>query len=214
MTIAELRNWKIVPVIAGIAAVAALTVMLVLAAIAARDADVVARVNGEKITAEDVAELQARYLGYDAQITPDQALEQLITERLLYQEARQKGHALNTKDAEFELHTQLAAMNMTGEDLDVQLQFYGISYEEYLEGYRTELAIQNYLEAAVEVPEVSEEEVEELYDYYRQIVPEEQLPPFDEIKAYLVMKLEQEKHQQAVSDLIERLREQASIKYG
>ncbi len=203
------RRWKFTGGVSVIAGVAALVVVLVLVVMMVPRAEVAARVNGERITAEDVEELQARH-----GISHDQALEHLITKTILLQEAEKGGYLPTLEDVEFELHTQLAAMNMTREDLDVQLEIYGISYEEYLEGYRTELAIQSYLEATVEVPEVTEEEVEERYDFYRQTVPEEQLPPFEEIEAYLVMELEQEKHQEAISALIDELKEQASITYG
>ena len=203
------RRWNLTGGIWGIVGVAALAVVLALAIMMIPRAEVAARVNGERITAEDVEEMQARY-----GISHDQALDHLITKTILLQEATKGGYLPTLEDAEFELHTQLAAVNMTREDLDLQLELYGISYEEYLEGYRTDLAIQNYLEAAVEVPEVTEEEVEALYDYYRQIVPEDQLPPLEEIEEFLIAELEQQKHEEAISALIDELKEKARIKYG
>ena len=195
------RRWKLTGGIWGIVGVAALAVVLALAIMMIPRAEVAARVNGEKITAEDVEEMQARY-----GISHDQALDHLITEKLLYQEARNKGHALSTRDAEFELHTQLAAMNMTREDLDLQLQFHGISYEEYLEGFRTGMSIQNYLEATIEV---TEEEAMTRYDELAELYGES-LPPFEAVKPQIIAELQQE----AMPSLIDELKEQASITYG
>jgi len=195
------RRWKLTGGIWGIVGVAALAVVLALAIMMIPRAEVAARVNGERITAEDVEEMQARY-----GVSHDQALDHLITEKLLYQEARNKGHALSTRDAEFELHTQLAAMNMTREDLDLQLQFHGISYEEYLEGFRTGLSIQNYLEATIEV---TEEEAMARYDELAELYGES-LPPFETVKQQIIAELQQS----AMPSLIDELKEQASITYG
>lgn len=211
----KLRNWKVVAVIAGVVAVAALTVVLVQANIAARDADVVARVNGERITSQDVAELQASYQQYyDVEITTGQALEQLITQKVLYQEARHKGHLLTMEEAEQELHAQLGAANLTPEDFRAQLDVYGVSYDEYVEHYRKQTAIEHYLTAEVPVVEVTEEEARELYNDYVQQFPDEEFPPFEEMESYMTSILEQERQQEAQEAmllLIEQLREEADI---
>jgi len=161
---------------------------------------VAATVNVERITEEDVAGLQARS---GMSISYDQALEHLITEKLLYQEATNKGHELSMSDAESELETQLAEMNMTREDLDLQLQQHGISYQEYLEGYRTGLSIQNYLEATIEV---TEEEARARYDELTELYGD-QLPPFFTVKQQIIAELQQE----AMPYLIEELRDKADV---
>jgi len=197
------RTWKLTGGIWGIVGVAALAVVLALVVMMIPRAEVAARVNGERITEQDVAELQARAgMG----ISYDQALEHLITEKLLYQEASNKGHALSTSDAESELETQMAAMNMTREDLDWQLQQHGISYQEYLEGYRTGLSIQNYLEATIEV---TEEEARARYDELKELYGD-QLPPFETVKQQIIAELQQE----AMPSLIDELRDRADIEYG
>ncbi len=207
------RRWQLAGGIWGIVGVAALAVVLALVVMMIPRAEVAARVNGEKILVEDVQQIEEQYRQQGMSISFDQALDQLITQKLLYQEVRNEGYALSTSDAESELEAQLAAMNMTRDDLDMQLQLQGISYEEFLEGFRTGMSIQNYLQAAVEVPEVTEEEIEELYDYYRQMIPEEDLPPLEYVRADLVMELKQQKRLKAESDFIDELRDKADIEY-
>jgi len=165
--------------------------------------DVAATVNGERITAEDVAETQARYDRYGMSMSFDQALEHLITEELLYQEAKDKGHALSTRDAESELETQLAVSGMTREELDSQLQLHGISYQEYLERFRRDFAIKDYLEATIEV---TEEEAMARYDELKELYGD-QLPPFEMVKQQIIAELQQE----AMPSLIDELREKADI---
>jgi len=207
------KKGKTIAGIAGIAAVAVLAVVLVLAATGAPGPDVVARVNGEKIMAEDVAAVQARYLQYGMNLTPVQALAELIMEELVYQEAKHEGHLLAMEEAEQELRAQLGAANLTLEDLQVQLDSYEISYEEYLEDFRRQLAIDDYMAAEVPVPEVTDEEAREFYEVYRQQLPDEDVPPFEEVKSQIIAHLEQEMQQEAVLLLIEDLKQKADIEY-
>lgn len=196
---------------------AALTVVLVMAGIGARDADVVARVNGEKLMTGDVARVQASYQQYGIPVTFDQALDHLITETVLYQEARRRGHLLTREEADQELQAQLAAANRTLEDFRAQLDWYGLSYDTYIEDYRKQTAIENYLTAEVPVAEVTEEEARELYNDYVQQSPDDEFPPFEEMQSYITAILEQERQQEAQEAmllLIEKLKEEADIRYA
>lgn len=211
------RQWKLTGGIWGIVGVAALAVVLVLVIMMVPRAEVAARVNGEKILAEDVEQMQEQYQQRDMSITFDQALEQLITKALLLQAAEQSGHLLTMEEADQQLQDQLAATNRTKEDLLAQLDLYGMSYDEYLEEYREHASIENYLTAAVPVDEVTEEEAREFYDDYAQQHPDEELPSFEDAKSGIIQMLEQEKRQEAqlaMQLLIEDLRAEASIKYG
>ena len=209
------KKGKIIAGIAGIAAVAVLAVVLILATVGGPGPDVAARVNGEKIMAEDVAAVQARYLQYGMNLTPVQALEQLIMEELVYQEAKHEGHLLAMEEAEQELRAQLGAANLTLEDLQVQLDSYEISYEEYLEDFRRQLAIDDYVAAGVPVPEVTDEEATEYYEDYRESFllryPDQPFPPFEQVQSEIVKLLSQEKQQEAMLLLIEDLKEKADI---
>ncbi len=201
--------------VAGIVAVAALAVVLVLVIMMVPRADVAARVNGEKILAEDVEQMQEEYQQHGMSITFDQALEQLITQTLLLQAAQQEGHLLTMEEADQELQDQLAAANRTIEDFQAQLDLYGISYDEYLEDYREHASIEKYLTAAVPVDEVTEEEAREFYDDYAQQYPDEDLPSFEDAKSDIIQMLEQEKRQEAqeaMQLLIRDLREEADIR--
>ncbi len=211
---AKPRMWKLTGRRWGIVGAAALAVVLVLAIMMMPRGEVAAWVNGERITPQEVEETQARYRAYDMTISYDQALEHMITEMILFREAEKGGYLPTLEDAESELDAQLRMRGLTKEDLEARLDMFDIPYQEHLEDFRREMAIQDYLDAVVEVPEVTREEVEQHYAYLKQTVPEDQLAPLEEIEAHLIMELEQEKHQEAVSDFIEELKEKASIKYG
>ena len=211
------RRWKFGGGVWVIVGVAALAVVLVLAIMMVPRAEVAARVNGEKILAEDVEQMKEQYQQRGMSITFDQALEQLIAKVLLLQAAEQQGHLITMEEADQKWQDQLAAANRTIEDFMAQLDLYGVSYDEYLEDYREHASIENYLTAAVPVDEVTEEEAREFYDDYAQQHPDEELPSFEDAKSGIIQMLEQERRQDAqvaMQLLIEDLREKANVKYG
>ncbi len=210
----DLRRWKFPGGVSGIAGVAALVVVLALVVMMVPRAEVAARVNGEKILAEDVEQMQEEYQQHGMAITFDQALEQLITKTLLLQAAEQEGHLITMDEADQQTQDQLAATNRTIEDFLAQLDLYGISYDEYLEDYRESVSIDNYLTATVQVEEPTEEEAREFYDDYAQRHPDEELPSFEDAKPGIIQILERERRQEAqvaMQLLIEDLRDEADI---
>ncbi len=211
------KKGKFIAGAAVIVAAAVLTGALVFATIAAPGSEVVARVNGEAITAGDVTKLRVKvYESYRMQISEEEALEQLIEETVLYQEAEQQGYAPTMDEAEQELEARVASSGRTMEDFKADLAKSGFSYfsyEEYLQDFQRQLAINSYLDDAVQVPEVTELEARVFYENYKQESPEAELPPFEQLKSEIMALLEQQKQQEATSLLIEELKEKADIKY-
>ena len=208
---------KIIAGIAGIAAAAVLTVVLILATVGAPSPDILARVNGQEITKQEVQEFQRQtYLWYGQNATEEQALEQMIAEKLLYREAEWEGYLLTPEEAEQELVTWLALMGKTIEDLEAQLEEVDLSYDEYLEDFQRQLAIQSFLDEEVSVPEATEEEARAYYEDYReaflQQYPEAVIPPFEQAQSQIVELLSQEKQQKAIILFIEELKQKADIK--
>ncbi len=207
---AKLKEKK---VIAGIVAVAVLVVVLVLTIPVTDnglpDNNVAATVNGEKIMQEDVAEMQQVYAAQDIPISEEEVLEQLIMQEVVYQAATE--YLPTEEEAEEQLEAQVAMMGWTMEEFRDMLEEEGLSYDEQLEDFRRQTAIQDYLQDAVTVPEVTEEEAREFYEEYKQQYPEEELPPFEEVEPQIVMQLEQQKQQEAIGPFIEELIEKADI---
>ena len=201
-TASRLRNWRVIAVVAAATAIAVVTVVLV--TLGAANGDVVATVNGEKITAEDVAQMQARYeFYYEEEYASEQALERLILEAVVYQEAERAGYLPDRGQAEQELRAQLARDGWTMEELLAALEQYGIVYDDYMETLRRELAMGNYLDDEVAV---TAEQARERYDNLFEIYGEE-LPPFDSMKEQIIIDMERED----LARLIEGLRAEARI---
>lgn len=208
------KKGKFIAGAAVIVAAAVLTGALVLATIAAPGSEVVARVNGEAITAGDVTKLRVKAFEFNKmQISEEEALEQLIAETVLYQEADEQGYAPTMDEAEQELEARVASSGRTMEDFEAELANSSFSYEEYLQDFQRHLAINSYVDDAVQVPEVTEIEARVFYENYKQQYPEAELPPFEQLKSEIMALLEQQKQQEATSLLIEELKEKADIKY-
>jgi len=208
------KKGKFIAGAAVIVAAGVLTATLVFAPIAAPGSEVVARVNGEAITAGDVTKLWEKvYESYKMKISKEEALEQLIAETVLYQEAEQQGYAISMGEAEQELEARVTSTNRTMEDLEADLAKSGFSYEEYLQDFQRQLAINSYLDDEIEVPEVTKLEARVFYENYKQQHPEAKYPPFEQLESQIMALLKQQRQQEATSLLIDELKEKADIKY-
>jgi len=208
------KKGKFIAGAAVIVAAAVLTATLVLATIAAPGSEVVARVNGEAITAGDVTKLRVKvYESYKMQMSEEEALKQLIAETVLYQEAEQQGYSPTMDEAEQELEARVASSGKTMEDFKADLAKSSFSYEEYLQDFQRQLAINSYLDDVVQVSEVTEIEARIFYENYKQQHPEAGNITFEQLRSPIIALLEQEKRQEATSLLIEELKEKADIKY-
>ena len=165
----KLKNWKVIAAIAGIVAVAVVVAVLILGTLAGPD-NVVAILDGERITTEDVAQLQARqWEWYGFRMDEDEALEEIIADRLLYREAERQGHLPPTEEeTERELQARLAAMNVTLESWRALLGFDDSDYAEYLRLYRRQLAVESYLETVIDVDKEDDEEL--FFEKLRELV--------------------------------------------
>lgn len=207
------KGKRTIGIVAGIAvAVLAVVLILVLAGGEAPDNNdvipgngIAAVVNGSEITAAEVAAMRTRlYQTQGTWLELEQVLEQLIIERLLYGEAEQAGHVPTVEATERELLVRLALMGLIRDDLEETLEWQGLSYEEYLQRFQRDLAIDAYMSEAIEV---SEEEARQFYEDLKEAGDE--LAPFEEMRSEILFFLTQEK----VVFLIEELRDKAEIEY-
>lgn len=207
----------------AIAAVAVLAVVLVLTVGAAPDDDdperiVVALVDGEEITAQDVLDMQSAMLRYEGELVElEEVLDQLISQKLVLRQAELAGYSTTIVDAETELLLDLADMGVPLELFLAMLQEDNLSYEEFIEFRRTRLAINSFLDDVIEAPEVTEEEAMEFYelykDLYRERFPDEEPPPFEEMRSQVFGVLEARNYEYALTLYIKELRDNAEIVY-
>ena len=184
------------------------------------EGDVVAIVNGEKITRESVDSLKHSYSMYGVEFSDAEALDNLISITLLYQKAEEEGFYVDDEELESIIKPQLAMQGMDLDDFKAQLMMQGISYEEYKEDVAREIALNNYMESLVSgIPDVTDEEIEEYYDFAKSQAQDlENFPDFNEsVKEEIRIFLEQDKQmmfqQQLIEPLIQELKDNAEIEY-
>lgn len=196
-TTSRLSYRKFIAIAAGTVAVAVLAVVLVLANTGVPGDEVVATVNGHPITVSDVENMQARHVIFHGdEVDEAQALDRLIIEELVYQEAL-PDYSVDSDQAEQELEAQLERDGLTLEWLKSELETGGIVYEAFLDTFGRELAIGNYLDDAVAV---TDEQARERYDEYAKI-PEVELPPFEEVRLQIIIEMEEENLVRLLSEL-------------
>ncbi len=174
----------------------------------------VATINGEEITSGEVENIQQIIGQQGQQISEEDALEQIINQKLISQEVEKGDYSISNEEVESIIEQQISMQNMSLEDFKEQLSQQGISYEEQKDSIKEELAIQKYLETQLEEEsfEVSEEEAQEFYEMNKEQSPEE-IPPYEESKSQIISLLEQQKQQELISSLIQELRANAEIEY-
>ncbi|MFW6233077.1 MAG: SurA N-terminal domain-containing protein [Nanoarchaeota archaeon] len=177
--------------------------------------NVVAKVNGEEITSEEVNAIQQNFMQQGQEISEEDALEQIISQKLISQEMEKGDYSVSTEEAESMIEQQVAMQNMTLDDYKQQIESQGGSYEEQLDSIKEQLAMQKYLETQIkeEDLEVSEEEAKEFYEMNKQQSSEEEIPPYEELESQIIATLQQQKQQQATNVLIQELKEKSEIEY-
>jgi hypothetical protein len=176
--------------------------------------NVIATVNGEEITTSEVSAIQQSLIQQGQQITEEDALEQVINQKLISQEVEAGDYSVSTEEAESTIEQQLSMQGASLEEYKQQLLEQGIVYEEQLDSIKEELAVQKYLETQLEGEnfEVSEQETQDFYEMYKSQSPEE-VPSYEELELQIIATLQQQKQQEAIGYLIQELRADAKINY-
>lgn len=176
--------------------------------------EVIATVNGEDITQEEIFLVQQQLMQQGVQANEEQALEQVLTNKVLLQEVAKQDYQISTQEAETELEQVLSQQGFTVEDLKQDLQSRGISYEATLEDFKERVAVDRYLSENINLDsiEVTQEEIEALYNQFA-MQGGNQTPPLEQIRPQIEMQIEQQKTRELQSQFIETLIEAAEVEY-
>jgi parvulin-like peptidyl-prolyl isomerase len=178
------------------------------------NSNVIATVNGEEINLDEVEIMQQSLIQQDQQASDEEVVEQLINQKLISQEIEKKGISISNEDAELVISEQLSMQGVTLDAYKQQLSQQGISYKDQLDSLKENLATQEYLSQAMEGEslEVSEEEAQLFYENYK-AQSQGEIPSYEEVKSQIVIAIEQEKQQEILASILQKLRENAQIEY-
>ncbi|ABR47023.1 hypothetical protein Amet_0798 [Alkaliphilus metalliredigens QYMF] len=195
--------------------------------------EVVATVNGASITREVFENTVERTkLNYQQQgiefegeegeamlvQVREQALNSLLQEEVLLQEAKEKGYDVSEEAIETELESMKGQFE-SEEEFEAALEFNQFTEDDLRNMLASEMAIEQFLQNELEEAPASDEEAQELYDQYaaqmKEIAEEtgetEEMPAFEEVKEQLKMQIAQENQQELMAQLIDGLMEQSEI---
>ncbi len=179
--------------------------------------DVVLEVNGEEVLGEayNTAYIDTkRYLLQNNQDVSDkdmlkqQTLQTLQSNTLVKQDAESMGITVTEEDVQTALEetkSQFETEEAYQQALD-QLAYTEAGFKASL---HTQLLQQQYLEEAIDVQSVTDEEVEEYYNLVKE--QSDDVPPLEDVRDQIVAQLEQSKVQQAFQQKVTTLMEEAEI---
>lgn len=174
--------------------------------------EVLLTINGQDITAEEVAIVQFQLQQQGIQATQKQAVEQIIVNTVLIQKVEEEGITVSSEQAEEELIQMLETQGFSLEDLQQDLAAQGISYEATLEDFKERVAVNMLLEMNTDVSsiEVSQEEIEEFYTLFAAQAGED-APSLEELKSLIEEELRQQQLRELQNQFIDTLIEEADI---
>lgn len=179
---------------------------------------VVLEVNGEEILGEayNTAYLDTkRYLLQNNQDVSDkdmlkqQTLQTLQSNTLVEQDAASMGITITEEDVATALEETKSQFE-TDDEYQQALERLAYTEAGFKASLKTQLLQQQYLEEAIEVETVTDEEVEEYYNLVKE--QSDDVPPLEDVRDQIVAQLEQSKVQQAFQQKVTALKEEAEIK--
>ena len=181
------------------------------------DQQVVATVNGESISQQEL-DVQVERLKQQTNSTSsgqleEQALEQLVSNVLVRQEAEKEGIEITDEEINQEIESLKQSL---GEDTsyEEQLKAAGMTQKEHKELLKEQLLTNKYLETQISEDqiEVTDEQLQQAYD---QMSTQQDLPSLEkmdeQMKEQLRSQVAQQQQSQLIQELISSLREEADI---
>lgn len=162
--------------------------------------------------------LNKNYMQQGVDITDDEISNQILEEavntliayELLYQSAVKEGHKVSDEELDEEFESFKSQYRSEEEFLEA-LEEQQTTLEEFKKDLERELTVSNYVQNTIEQPEVTEEEMMEMYERYIEETTEENPPEFEELKPRIEQKIREDKFGKKVDELIETLKEQSKV---
>ncbi len=197
-------------------AVAFFIIVLVLLNISKTKEDkTIAVINGEEITQSFVDKQYSRVpQEFQKTISKDDFLMQtLIPQILLSQEAGKKGIKVSKAEADRMLSETLRAKGLTKQEFTAELAKSNITYDEFLDMYRDQIATAILLNQTTSNVVVSDDEIEEFYNSNMEFLKQEEgIANYEDVKEQLRDLLIVQKRREDALLYVESLKARADIK--
>ncbi|WP_194287469.1 SurA N-terminal domain-containing protein [Gracilibacillus oryzae] len=175
----------------------------------------VAEVNGEEIIGKEYNRLYPQVVNFlsqygqdtsDTEAVKEQVLNELVTQRLIIQEAEEQGIQVTDEEVTSEIES---LKEQYGEDYATALEASGFTEESFQQQLAKDMIRTKYIETQLDT-EVTDEEVQAYYD---DLVAnsEQEIGELSEVEEQIKQALSQQKQQEQLQPKIEELRNAANI---
>lgn len=194
---------KKLPIIVGI-----VVILLIGLAVYYKSLFVVAMVNGQPISRLTyISETESVYIP-DARVTAGkQALNQLVTKTLLFQEAKKRTISVTQKEVDDEVTTTRKSLEKSNQKLEAALASQG----DTLSAYKERIKIQKLIEKLVGNVTVSDKEIADYMEKNKDSIP--QTADVNSIKNQVKETIKQQKYNEKLQALIQGLQQKAKVSY-
>lgn len=179
--------------------------------------DVVAQVNDKKIKGKQYNDIYAQTKSAmkmngedveDKDAMKDQALDVLVQQELIQQDADDKG--INVSDDEVD--KEFDKMKEDEDQFKAALEQLKLSEKGYRNQLAFEMTVDKYMDKEFPDTEVSDDDAKEQYDQLKEQSGDNDVPEFDDIKDDIKEQMEQEKQGEKLQDKAEKLEDKADVK--
>lgn len=145
----------------------------------------------------------------NAKTLKDQAINVIVGNKLILQDAAAKGHEADDAAVKERLE-ELKGQFESEEAMNEALKQSGFTLEDVEKQLREQITYETYVAKELNTEEITEEELKTAYEQFTS-TSEEEAPPFEEMEPMIRQSLEQQKSQEGVTKKIEELKKEAEI---
>lgn len=176
---------------------------------------VVAEVNGQEILLDEVNDAVRIASTQGAKLDNSTALDQIITKTLLLEEAQQRNIEVTMDDAAKELENTYTKNGLTKQQFEDRLAQLGTTYEQTLDLFRQQMIINKVLTSEISNADIQVSDREAMaffndnIDQIKSQVGNNTV--FEDVSSQIKDSLLLQKQRQMVTDLVSKLKDQATI---
>ncbi len=167
--------------------------------------DVVATINGEEITDSEVLNFQSQMEMQGMPMDVETAVNQMITRKLLIEEAVDRGYEATHEDVEERLEQQ----GLPPEEAREMVEMQGMDYDEFLDEQVAETKLFMLIEEFTEEVEISEEQARQFYDEQSAMMGDD--TPYEEVEEEIKQVLAEQEANNQLTMLAEELLQEADV---
>ncbi|WLD93622.1 SurA N-terminal domain-containing protein [Alkalihalobacillus sp. AL-G] len=184
---------------------------------------VIALVNGTELKGADynraLSQIQLQYqqMGQDPTTEKaenqikDQILKTLIDFTVVLQDAEKKGYKASGEAVEKELTAIKKNFDNDDKKFEEALKKNNMTEDELKAQLAKNLTYKTYMEKEIKIEDVSEKEMKDYYNKFKEQTKGKEPPPYEDVKGQIKIQLESQKKQKKMTEKIKQLKEDAEI---